>query len=248
MFGKKSLTALVASFVLLGFFVYILRLYATDNLNLYIHPRYTVFTVIMASLGLLLLLAGLVLRYRSKLKYKQIRLTGLDAIVVIVVVLAVIMPPQVLSIDSVNRKTLTTPVGQGVRTTCPVSKPDTLEAWVSEIAQYPTNCYEDEPIEITGFVIDAPDEPLPDDMYYLGRIVLSCCVIDARPFALPIEAVNGQTYQAETWLRVSGVLKEATVNGQERLVIRPSSVDEIPPPEQQYDYINVGNPDQFSPL
>jgi len=120
--------------------------------------------------------------------------------------------------------------------------------WVYEISEYPINCYEGQSIELTGFVIEAVGNPLPNDMYYLGRVVMSCCVIDARPYALPIKRGNFESYPKETWLKVSGKLKAADVNGTVQLVISPKSVTKIDNPDQPYDYINVPSQTEIQPM
>jgi len=256
MFGKPIRSNAVVSLILLGFCVYIIQLFVQKDINLYIHPRYSIFAAVMCSLAVVILVAGILfdLQKRSVANSSPYKVQFLDVIVVIVLVLAFILPSQALSSKAIGRKSLNTPSYEtkpkstSVSDTCPETKPSSIEAWVYEISQYPINCYKGQSIELTGFVFEAPESPLPNDMYYLGRMVMSCCVIDARPYALPIKTGSFEKYPNETWLKVSGKLQPADVNGSIQLVLEPDSVDKVNNPDKPYDYINTPSRSNVQPL
>ncbi len=244
MFGKLNKNLMI-SLVLLGFCVYIARLFAQKTITLYIHPRYIVFVVVMALVGAVVLTVGIVIQFRNHSdKPERFSFKLVDAIVILVLALAFIVPAQTLSAKTIGSKTLNVPTDDGrtlttkANQTCPSTKPNSIEKWVNEISKYPIVCYQGQPIALTGMVFEGKDS-LPQDMYYIGRVIVSCCIIDARPFALPIKRGSFPTYTNDTWLSVKGRLVTAKVNGKIRLVIEPTSVQRVANPQQPYEFINT---------
>lgn len=256
MFGKALNNSVVISLILIGFCVYIIKLYAQKDINLYIHPRYTGFSVVMPVIALVFLVLGIYFEARKHrtIKPAPSRAKLLDVIVVAVLALAFILPAQALSSKAIGRKSLNTPSYDNksettsLNTTCPETKPASIEEWVYEISEYPITCYAGQEIELTGFVFEAIEAPLPENMYYLGRLVISCCVIDARPYALPVNVGSFERYPEGTSLKVNGELRPQDVNGSVQLVIEPKSVVRIDNPDKPYDYINFPSLPDVQPL
>lgn len=256
MFGNVSKRKIFISLVLFLFCVYIIRLFIRDEINLYIHPRYTIFAVVMATLGAIVILFGNTGKDKKQHTHqkKQRAARLIDGTVVVVLLFAIILPAQPLSSNAIGRKSLNTPTNDVVDSVkpCPETRlnPDqvSIDVWVYEISEYPPRCFEGEAIALTGFVFESVDDPLPDNMYYLGRVIMSCCVIDARPYALPIMKDGFENYPKETWLTVKGKLKITKVNGTEQLVIHPSSVQKVDRPDQPYQYINTEQPQVAQPI
>lgn len=256
MFGKSIKSILLVNLLLLGFCIYIIKLYLENNINLYIHPRYSSFSVTMSAIAVLVLAIGTLIDIQKKsiLKQGKTRIKILDIIVVFVLGLAFVLPAQVLSSKAIGRKPLNTPSYQAVSarkpasTPCPTVKPASIEGWVNGISQYPVHCYEGQTIELSGFVFESPENFLPNDMFYLGRVVMSCCVIDARPYALPIMTANFERFPSETWLKISGTLVVKEISGSNQLVIEPKNVDEINNPSKLYDYLNIPSMTEFQSI
>lgn len=246
MFGKILKNRLTISAILIGYCVYIIKLFVQNDIGLYIHPRYSIFSVVMSSIAVIILVLGLFLNKSSKQITSNIPFKSyfLDIIVISILVLAFVLPPSTLSTSAIGRKSLSSPTYDSQSdnalddTACPINEAASLEEWVYDIGQYPISCNKGKSIELTGFVIDSTDNPLPSDMYYLGRVVMSCCIIDARPYVLPIKVGEFQRYPKKTWLIVTGTLRTAEINGKEQLVVEPKSVTETESPSQQYEYIN----------
>ena len=77
-------------------------------------------------------------------------------------------------------------------------------------------------------------------MFYLGRIAISCCVIDARPFALPVNQGKFEKYPNDTWLTVVGKLQRKKVNGIDQLVVNPERIEPSDTtPVNPYEYLNA---------
>jgi len=202
----------------------------------------------MSALAIIVLVIGIIVEFKKKriaLHNHASSVHFLDILVVIVLGLAFMLPAQALSSKAIGRKSINTPSYDEstkintINTPCPQTKPVSIEKWVYEINEYPINCYEGQSIELTGFVFEAFENPLPNDMYYLGRVVMSCCVIDARPYALPIKKANFISYPENTWLKVNGKLKADKVNGKIQLIISPDSVTKVSNPDKPYEYMNV---------
>lgn len=256
MFGKISKNLLIG-IILFLFCLYIIRLYAEQDIGLYIHPRYMMFALVMALIGGVILLLGVVWRLKNKHQHEHgsgRRFSFVDWLVVGVLILAFALPAKTLSSDAVRRKSINTPNAvvedrPGVPQACPEIDPaQPIESWVYAINEYPASCHEGQSVTLTGFVVNATaDNPLPDDMYYLGRLVISCCVIDARPYALPVEQGSFGRYPEDTWLAINGTLELVKVNGRQQLVVMPTSAQEIEDPDKPYEYLNTQPISNFQP-
>lgn len=245
MFGRLRQKNILTGFLLVGFCLYVVQLYLEDNIILYIHPRYTLFAFGMCLVALVILVSGIVMNVRRRGHHEAWHTVGVvDMLAVVVLGLALLMPAQALSSETIERKSVNTPTprvetADQEQVTCLEEEPASIETWVYVISNYPPKCYEGRPIELTGFVITPSENPLPKDMYYLGRTVISCCVVDARPYAIPIAKGKFQAYPAQTWLTVKGRLKTVSVNGSPKVVIEPQSVTPTQDPSKPYDYIGT---------
>lgn len=251
MFGKVLSHPVTITAVLLGFCAYIIRLFIEQKIILYIHPRYSAFALVMCSAAAIILLFGLYLELKKGKRLwtlKAIRPSGkvVNVIVIATLGLALILPAQTLSSDAVGRRSLKTPTYDttSVRESYNYQQcPDVesinlaLQAWVVLLSQYPMHCFEGKSIKLIGFVHESPDNPLPNDTYYLGRVVMSCCAIDAQPYALPVKKQEGIDYAKDTWFLVSGTLVKASVNGSTRLVVSPEHTKQLEDPKNPYEYI-----------
>lgn len=239
MFGRIT-PGLGARIVLFLFCCLIVKLYMQQTITMYIHPRYMVFALVMALLGGALLLIGLLVRPRGHKHHTAGKGIGfIDIIVVLVLLAAFVFPPKALSTSTVERKAITTSSSTSVASDqpCPDFRPETMDMWVFAASEYP-HCYEGKEITITGFVYQPIDSKLPSDMYYLGRVVMSCCVIDARPYTLPVKQGTFGEYAKDTWLAVTGKLEKFQIDGKTHLVIAPTSIQIVPSPDQPYEFLN----------
>lgn len=244
MFGKLLRHPVVIAMILLGLCIYIIQLFVTQTIALYIHPRYSWFAVIMCGIAAIILLYSLALELRHKYRDTSSGSTVVNVIVVAIVIAALALPAQALSPGAMSQRTLKTLNYDGTPMTkaCPDERPETTQLWIDEMSQYPLWCYEGKSIELTGFVFEAPDSPLPANMYYLGQMVMSCCTIDLQPYGLPILKHEGYMYAPDTWLVVRGTLKKMQVQGKEQLVVAPESVQQAKKPDNPYRYIQQLNP------
>lgn len=224
---------------------------STGRLELYIHPRYTVFTIVMAlvagalALGALLLLPGREAHEDDDeaprgpvARWAAVVTTGL--VVVGAVAVLLVAPPGTLSttgsrgqntatLTAVPASSTTTELVGGDSTSFTVKDWWTLlrdGADTSDLARMPA--------DVTGFVI-ATDEP---DVYYLARYLITCCAVDALPVAVPVYAPGWQDSVAEgDWLELTGTFRSAPDAAlSEPLVLMPDAVTPVDEPADPYVY------------
>ena len=101
-----------------------------------------------------------------------------------------------------------------------------LTDWVRLLRSQPDpQLYDGDPVRISGFVLTQPDGP-PQ----LGRLLVRCCLADATPIGLPVRWPKGFTAQADQWLAIEGRMGVEHEAGQQRSVVLPERIREIPRP------------------
>lgn len=149
------------------------------------------------------------------------------------VVLTLVLPPASLSAElAMSRDVGATPLFGGADTVQLASTGDTASFGVGEWATVfatATNpeTFDGEPVELTGFVT-----PGEDGAFDLTRLVITHCVIDAQPASLPV--VVGETSpDTGQWVTITGTVRSSSDG---RLVVDAAAVEEIPEPEDPYEY------------
>lgn len=85
-------------------------------------------------------------------------------------------------------------------------------------------------VELEGFVTPHPDDPR---VFLLTRLVITHCVIDAQPAAVPVASEAWATdIEVGQWVRVEGTV---TQRGED-LSIHPTTITPIDEPEDPYEY------------
>jgi putative membrane protein len=229
----------VQALVMLGAATYVTYLGLTDQLNLYIHPRYIVFTVVMAVIGVVVaLFAAYYPAKKDDHKHKSSILKLLP--LMLVMVTAIVLPARTLTSATVSQRS----IDSGSLVTTAESRPlNTLFQGSSKglrIADWSrllvTNTdpayYVNKPAKVSGFVYDAG---LGDNTVWLARFVLTCCAVDAQPVgvAVQLDGWRGQ-YSQDEWLEVEGEFRLAETADGQQFVIIPDSVRSIERPSNPY--------------
>ncbi|REJ05045.1 TIGR03943 family protein [Microbacterium bovistercoris] len=89
--------------------------------------------------------------------------------------------------------------------------------------------YDGATVTLTGFA--TPVEGQKGELG-LTRMVITHCVIDARPASVPVQAEDG-SYETGDWIEVTGTVK-ADADG--ALRIEPTSVKRVDEPKDPYEY------------
>jgi len=245
MFGRLMRARFIGFIIPAGVAGLILELFANDKITLYIHPRYKIFSLTMAILALILVSVYFVATkaWRTALKpdQKKKKLPITETIVVVLFLIIYTMPPSTLSSRAVERKTVNLPSSSSISPEdliidCPQEDPASLELWVFYLSAYDPACYEGKAIEVEGFAVDAADSPAPDGYFYLGKLMVSCCVIDARPYALPIELPQNFQEEVNSWYKVNGTLTTVDLPAGRSVVVDVKEISSVEAPENPYDY------------
>jgi len=190
----------------------------TNQLILYIHPRYIAFTVIMAGLGLALVIGSFITRHKHEHEGdKPRRLSSVlsFAATVLTVGLAaglIIVPPATLTTATADQRVVNsgslltggTSVAAAAAVPAGASAKFTVADWASLLRQTSNETfYRNKAANVVGFV--SVDKDDPDNVFYVTRFVVTCCAVDAQPVAVPVYLPNWKKGLAiGGWVRVTG--------------------------------------------
>jgi len=261
--GRASST--VGLVLLAACIVSTLWLTITGQLGLYIHPRYFVFTAIMAVVGLVATVAGFALRpaeaaddhdhahdhdgggsaspaARRTLRARASRV-AVATVVTITVVAVLVLPPRTLTQSTVTQRALNS------STVASDAAPDHellgtsdfstlgVKDWSQLLAQTtdPT-FFTSKSVDITGFVSADPDDP--DDVFYVTRFVVTCCAVDAQPVGVPVYQPGWKsTLQTDEWVEVKGPFaSNPSAKSRQPLAVMPQGVTKVDQPADPYVY------------
>lgn len=214
--------------------VFILSLTWQNQLGLYIHPRYNLFTIALSVLCLVVATA-----YQKHHNEHKHAFSAASLPLIFILACAFILPARSLTSATVSQRQIDSQsIGlNSSLTNNPLlagsSKGLKLGDWYRLIQTNQSPAYyADKPAKINGFVFDAGLGP---DTFYLARFIVTCCAVDAQPIGVPVRVTNWATiYQQDTWLEIEGEFELlGTTNGEE-LVLQPNSVTEIEEPSNPY--------------
>ena len=224
-----------------------------NQLVLYIHPRYVIFTVIMAIVALAFTIASLVVRVAPDDDDDEPRprrlgrwfagaaavLSGLFAIAMVV------LPPATLtSATATQREINSTAIGTETQSVSDAEGAPagafatfTVVDWASLLRQTSDlDFYAGKPVDVVGFI--TPDADDPQNVFYVSRFVVTCCALDAQPAGIPVYLANWESqYSIDQWVRATG---EFTTNPSQRstqsIALDPADVTPVEQPSEPYLY------------
>ncbi len=208
----------------------------TGRLNLYIHPRYNLFTIVMAGLAVVATVAAWVARGRRGGGGGR-SWAAIVAAAAMMVALFVV-PPSTLTASSAQQRSPNS--GSDADTTrlagaSPASF--RLRDW-ADLVLNPDSAarYAGQQVKLTGFV--APTDDKRSDVFYVAKFVVTCCTVDARPALVPVSKPDwAKSYKADQWVEVTGrMMPVEGAPGGAVLVIRPTGIHPVPAPEIPYEY------------
>ncbi|MBP2459005.1 putative repeat protein (TIGR03943 family) [Clavibacter michiganensis] len=257
--GRASST--VGLVLLAACIVSTLWLAVTGQLGLYIHPRYFVFTGIMAVIGLVATVAGFALRPadaaeehdhdhgsaepapgRASLRARTSRV-AIAGVVTVTVVAVLVLPPRTLTTSTVTQRALNSStvasdaapdpalLGTGDSSTLGVKEWSQLLAQTTDPTFFTSRS-----VDITGFVSADPDDP--DDVFYVTRFVITCCAVDAQPVGVPVYQPGwASTLETDEWVRVTGPFaSNPSARSRQPLAVVPQGVEPVDQPADPYVY------------
>ena len=225
----------------------------TNQLILYIHPRYIVFTVIMTGLGLVLVVASF---WRSPdhdhdhgeptpRGYRRALTVAGTVLTLVVAIALVVVPPATLTTATADQRVInSTQVGSGTKTVdSAASAPAgafarfTVLDWSSLLRQTTdASFYRDKAANVVGFITKDADDP--QNVFYVSRFVITCCAVDAQPVGVPVFLPNWQNrFSADHWVKVIGSFESnPSTKSQQSIALVPTATTKVDQPSEPYLY------------
>jgi putative membrane protein len=233
------------------------------RLDYYVHPRYLVFTVAMASIALALCAARAVMIARTPAvapnhdhdhddddpppaTRSQAALSGLAVLIAVAVAVGIIVfPPATLSSATALQRDLTggsTPAGGSSLSSAQSASNAafatfTVLDWSSLLHQTTdVSFYAGKPVAVEGFITPSPTDGA--NTFYLTRFVITCCAVDAQPVGVPVYLPNWRSsYKNDEWLSLAGGFEaNRSTTSSDPIALVPSGVKKINAPNDPYLY------------
>jgi uncharacterized repeat protein (TIGR03943 family) len=219
-----------------GFGAYLLYAYATGLLSFYIHPLYIVPTV---ATGIVLVVGAALVAFGPAGGAAQPSRVSI-LFWAIAVAAGVLLPARPLGVSTAAQRGIEAiPLGrlEDVPEFRVDIRPETLtiKDWVRALQTDPEpERIAGKPVRVIGFVYR--DARLPGDWFLVARFVVQCCAVDAQPIGIPVRLTESQIPGAGSWVSVAGEWEVATVRGERRAVVAPTTVTPTERPAQPYLY------------
>lgn len=241
--------AFLRAIILLGFVVLLMWLVRTQQLTLYINPKFTGLVEIASYLLLPMFLTQALTVFRPANAFHNHHHSHLGRLMYIpfmlVLGLAFALPNNTLNASFVNAKGFNSQLSAPV-STYEMSRPlapqlrqlssievidrDYTEI-MSEIQFFPQD-YIGKEIVMTGFVFRPPGSA--DNQFSLVRYVVMCCTADALPYGVLCELPDADKYEEGTWLSIKGFLQRTTYEDKTVPAIKITSLKQVPEPKNPY--------------
>lgn len=227
-----------------------LWLAASGQLVLYIHPRYVVFTVIMAIIAVVVSIAAVASPRRHDdegmpLPARRSRAVGLTAAALAgaFTVGMVVIPPATLSTATAEQREINATASDDVETFAAASTADaatvanfTVREWSTVLRQTSDLAFfEGKPATaLLGFVTADDDDP--GSIFYVSRFAVTCCAVDAQPLGVPVYLPGwAELYPPDTWVQVSGAFdSNPSRSSPAPIVLIPDAVEAVDQPSEPY--------------
>lgn len=213
----------------------------TGRLVLYIHPRYSIFTVTMCILALAMLIVGFWKEHKVIFMQRQKAGTVvLGGLCLLIATGMLITKPAVLTSTTASQRGINTaaldlsaksPLTEGSKNAD--YRRFTVKEWASLLAQTSDpNFYKGKQVDVSGFISPAG---LSNEVFYVSRFVISCCAVDARPVGVPVYLPNWRSnHKPDNWVHVTGVFTANPAGGEPALAISGASITIINQPDDPY--------------
>ena len=229
-----------------------LALAATGQLELYIHPRYVTFTVIMSVIGAVLAGAGLVVagsgqghRHNDDGTHPEsggqgrLRAAGSLLTVTAAVVGLLILPPSALTSATASQRDLNSSGTLNRHQTSQLIGADEsafdVRDWAS-LLRYDADLryLAGRTATITGFV--TMDKTNPAAVFFATRFVTTCCTVDAQPVGVPVYQPGWQkTFKTDTWVTVTGTFRDnPDADAKSPTIFVPDTITPTSQPDRPY--------------
>lgn len=223
----------------------------SGQLALYIHPRYFVFTVVMAVIAGVLALAAFAFAPTAQDGHEHGNEPGsrwgwlwpLGSVLTMVaaVVALLILPPSTLTTATVAQRDLNGSASAlTLKAPALPGKGDysafTVRDWASLLRSgAKQDFFADKTATVTGFVSADKTDP---NVFFVTRFVVTCCAVDAQPIGVPVYHPGWQNeYKTDSWVTVTSSFRaNPNAASREAIVLIPDSIQSTTQPAQPYVY------------
>ena len=233
---------------------------ATDRLGLYIHPRYFWFTVIMAAIGAVLVVAAFAVAPLPEPREEEhehdehvhaeepssTRAGAIGAALAATIIVGaafalLVLPPATLTSATAAQRSINSS-GATLDQDAPAlvggdTSQFTVKDWALLLRQSPdASAFADKTVDVTGFVTASPDDP--DNVFYVARFVVTCCAVDAQPVGVPVYLPGwAERFSPDQWVTASGpIVPNPGSPSTEALLLAPDEISVTDQPDQPYVY------------
>ena len=251
----QSLTngSFIQSILLLGFIILLSWLDVTEQLPLYINPKFTVLT----QLSYILLIPMFVIQIIDTLlpvtTFSEQHCPNHSVFwkytpFFIILILAFIVPENTLNANLVSNKGLNSQSTIAANSVQDLARPlapafnqmekikitnlNFTEA-MCELNSFPKD-YIGKKVAMTGFVFRSPG--LASNQISLVRYVVMCCTADSLPYGVMCEGIETKNYPDGTWLSIEGIVQMSKYDDKEVAAIKIISLQQIEEPKDPYVY------------
>jgi uncharacterized repeat protein (TIGR03943 family) len=228
-----------------------LWLAATGRLTLYVHPRYTLLTVITAVLTLMVLVLMAAVGVSSPAAdehhdhdhvtrvsaFGRLLIWSNGAVLVCTALALLVIPPATLSSTTRQNRELVTS-GQVLDSTKvgalvgadPAAF--SVKDWAALLSQGGPEAVLGKQVDLSGYVLDRGRE----DVFFIARLAVSCCAVDAQPIGVPVYRPGWRDeIEPGAWIRIEGAfVTNPSRDSQESVAIGVGSLANIEEPDQPY--------------
>ncbi len=163
---------------------------------------------------------------------------GVLATVALPLLVGVLIPSRPLGADAVDASALTGAglIGGGDSA---VLERDPLEwtvlDWLRALnASSDLSAFNGQEANLLGFVYR--NDQFPAEHFMVTRFVMSCCVADAAPVAMPVRWPDTAGLPNNTWVQVHGVFQLGEFAGNLFPILQADALETVPEPEHPYLY------------
>jgi len=215
-------------------------------LGFYIHPRYNLFTLVMAAIGVSLMAIAFFVptKGHSHAGHKHAKGHSIMewlslSLVAVVVAIALVLPPTTLSSYTAENRSFgtvaTSPTADAIDVESTTSGFEnlTVRDWASLLIQtHDPSFFRGKPFSALGTITDSGDP----DVFFLTRFVVTCCAVDAQPVSIPVYYPGwSDEFAVDSWVTVNGgfqVLPQIAEPG--NLAVVPGDIVEEEVPHEPY--------------
>lgn len=247
-----SITAVIKTSILAGFFLLLAWLTQTGELALFINPRFKPLTELAAYLLLALGVAQATQIFHKPAAHSHSCCghshSGSLVPFILTLLLAFLIPNTSLDANVAANKGLNfrlsgdtgpalasipRPLAKTLANAQLIEVSDiNFTEVIFEINSFPKD-YTGKEIEITGFVLK--DASMETKQFALARYVIVCCSADASPYGL-ICKYDAADYPTDTWLTIRGTIQLERQQNKNTAIVNVTTAVPVPKPARPYIY------------